>query len=421
MWKMTRRSLAPYLLAAFVLTAPVEGGERTSVADGVRYHLVSTGPKAEADDWVRMLDAAWPQYAAFFGKSPPLAAGARLNVVFSETIDEMRAEIRRAGGAPPDDAGGYYDPVSKTAFAWRQPSAWYTRTLVLHECAHQFHRLARVPGNVSPPAWYGEGVVEHLSHHTWDGEKLRLGVVPMLSLEDRPGKALDAVKGGAFHLDDVLDGKAPAERPECMHLVRWLCTAEGGKLRPKFDDLAVRMDRGAKVDASDFAKAVGPWKRRLPEFLDWLKGVQQPWEPLFVDWDARGEAALRGTAPVVGLCRRRADTRRVAVRVKPAVAGSWRGGILLRWAGPDDYDIGVIDNGRRAQVDRRRAGAWQRLAEVDVPRPSDGVWRLEAERSGESVVFSVFGEKVAEVESTSSSMGLAVDAGSVDFTEIEAR
>lgn len=412
---------AGFVLAALALAAPARGGERTSVAESAHYRLASSGPKAEADEWARMLEAAWPHFAAFFGKSPPLAAGARLGVNFSETLDDMRAEIRRAGGAPPDDAGGYYDPISKTAFAWRQPSPWYTRTLLLHECAHQFHRLARVPGNVAPPAWYGEGVVEHLSHHTWDGEKLRLGVVPMLSLEDRAGRALDAVQSGAFHLDQVLDGKAPAERPECMHLVRWLVSAEGGKLRPKFDDLAVRMDRGARVDASDFAKSVGPWKRRAPEFLDWLKGVQQPWEPLFVDWDARGENALRGTASVVGLCRRRADTRRVAVRVKPAAGGSWRGGILLAWTGPEDYVIGVIDNGRRAQVDRRKAGAWQRLAEVDVPRPSDGVWRLEGVREGESVVFNVGGERVAEVESTSNSMGLAVDAGSVDFTEIEAR
>src|SRR5204862_5986000 len=127
--------------------------------------------------------------------------------------------IRKAGGTPPGIAGGYYDPVSKTAYAWRQPTIWWTRGLLIHECAHQFHQLGRATAKTGMPVWYVEGVADHLAHHTWDGEHLRLGVVPMLSLEDWPTPAQNTVKSGGFHLEDIVENKAALDRPISMHLV----------------------------------------------------------------------------------------------------------------------------------------------------------------------------------------------------------
>ncbi len=419
---MIRGALAA--AAAVVVLAASPGDDAYAsgiVATGAHYRLESTGPQAEADDWLRMLEAAWPQYEAFFGAAPKLGKGETLRVAFFETQAEMQRAIRDAGGTPPNGAGGYYDPGSRTAFAWRQPSPWYTRTLVLHECAHQFHRLARVGANVTPPEWYGEGVVEHLSQHTWDGEHLRLAVTPLLSLEDRPGKALEAVKSGAFRADAVIDGRAPAERPPCMYLVRWLCEAQGGKLRGKFDALAAKMDRGAKAGFGDFEAAVGPWKKRQAEFLEWLTTVQQPWEPLFVDWDARGEAALRGSSTVVAICRRRAPSSHVAANLHPPSTGAWRGGVLLAWTGPRDYVIGMVHDGSKGRIDRLEDGAWKVVVETAVASPADGAWHVEAVRDGGSVAFRVNGVTIGDVETQSASLGLAIDACTADFTEIEAR
>lgn len=419
---MIRNALAAAAAVLVFAASPRDTAHASgSVATGDHYRLESAGQQAEADDWLRMLEAAWPQYEAFFGAAPKLGKGETLRVAFFETQEEMQRAIRDAGGTPPSGAGGYYDPNSRTAFAWRQPSPWYTRTLVLHECAHQFHRLARVGAKVSPPEWYGEGVVEHLSQHTWDGEHLRLAVTPLLSLEDRPGKALESAKSGAFRADAVIDGRAPAERPGCMYLVRWMCEAQDKKLRPKFDALAAKMDRGAKVSLSDFEAAVGPWKKRQAEFLEWLATVQQPWEPLFVDWDARGEAALRGSSAVVAICRRRAPSSHVAANLRPQGTGAWRGGVLLSWTGPRDYVIGMVHDGGKGRIDRLEDGAWKVLVEVPIAASTDGSWHVEAVRDGGSVAFLVNGAKVGDVETASTSLGLAIDACAADFTEIEAR
>jgi hypothetical protein len=94
--------------------------------------------------------------------------------------------------------------------------------------------------------------------------------------------------------------------------------------------------------------------------------------------------------------------------------------VLLRYAGPSDYDIGMIDNGRRATIDRLKAGAWQRLAEVEAPESKDDTWLVEGVHS-ESLTFRVNGTVIGEVEASPGSMGLAIDSCTVDFTDIQAR
>jgi len=414
---------AVFLLLAFVAMQATSRADGTVTSHSAHYRLVSTGTQAEADEWTRMLEAAWPQYAEFFGKTPTLAKDAKLSVAFFETFADMQAAIRKAGGTPPTSTGvgGYYDPVSKAAYAWRPPTQWYTRTLVLHECAHQFHYWSRIAPKVVPPDWYAEGIAEHVSGHTWDGERLRLGVVPMLSLENRAGAALDAAKNSKFDVDALFDGKGEADRAQCMHVVRYLCQADGGKLRPKFDEIAAKLDRGAKAEAKAFAGVFGPGKKLAASIAAWLPSVQEPWEALHVDWDARAVDALRGSSPGnVSLCRRRADTRRVTARMRPVGTGAWKGGVLLRYDGPDDYDIGMLWSDGRAHIDRRKDGAWQILVDVAAPSADGDTRRVEGVRDGASVNFVVDGTIVGAVEASSGSMGLAVDSSTIDFTEIAA-
>jgi len=91
------------LLLAFVAMQATSRADGTVASETAHYRLVSTGTQAEADDWTRMLEAAWPQYEAFFGKTPTLAKDAKLSVEFFETLADMQAAIRRAGGSPPPD------------------------------------------------------------------------------------------------------------------------------------------------------------------------------------------------------------------------------------------------------------------------------------------------------------------------------
>ena len=89
------RFVALFVVAAAISSAPAPGiaadatahvaAARTSRATTEHYHLVTSGPQEECDEWARMLEAAWPQYAAFFGAAPALAKDERLEVRFVET------------------------------------------------------------------------------------------------------------------------------------------------------------------------------------------------------------------------------------------------------------------------------------------------------------------------------------------------
>jgi hypothetical protein len=106
--------------------------------------------------------------------------------------------------------------------------------------------------------------------------------------------------------------------------------------------------------------------------------------------------------------------------MRPVGTGAWKGGVLLRYGGPDDYDIAMIAGGSRVYVDRRKGGAWKRLVDVASPAAQDGAWRVEGVRDGGAVNFVVNGTIVATIEAPPGSMGLAIDASTVDFTEIAA-
>jgi hypothetical protein len=392
------------------------------VVEGARWRLTSAGPRAEAEEWSRMLEAAWPQYAEFFGKAPTLAKDEKLAVAVFETLPAMEAAIKAAGGTPPGAGeGGFYDPASKTSYAFRQPSVWYTRALLLHECAHQFHWRAKGLSG-SAPFWFGEGAAEHLSRHTWDGSRLRLGVVPPLSLENYAGRALEALKSPTFDFEKVFTGAGDVDRPVVMHLIRYLVHGENGRLRPKFDDLAPKAERGTKFDAASFAKWFGSAKKFVPAWRAWLETALEPWEVLTVEWDARDSDALRGTSPnCFALCRRRAETKRLAAKLRPIGTGAWKAGLLLRYGGPEDYDVALILDGAKVRIDRRKDGKWEPGRERDAPHVEGGGWRIEGVRDGDVVKCVVNGTDCGEIEAPPGSMGFALDSSTAEFTEIEAR
>lgn len=419
------RLLLPALLPALLLAGRVPLPGPRAVAAGEpatlrteHYELGTEGPAAEREEWGRLLEAAWPQYEAWFGEAPRRREGERLRVVVTETPEAWSEAIRRAGGTPPaasGGVGGYYDPVSRGAYLYRQPSTWYTRTLLLHEAAHQFHYLAAT-GNRAPTAgWYVEGLAEHLSHHTWDGTVLRLGVVPLLSLEDRPAKALEAMAAPAFRLDALVRGDA-SPRPESMHLVRFLATGAEGRYARRFRTLAQKLDQGGSASAL-FARTFGPEPALLEALRAWLPSAQQPWSPLHVEWDPRGERALRGASAVVSGCRVRGPARRVDATWQPP-PGAWRAGALLHVTDLSDWTVGLVDGGS-VRVHRFTRGAWTALPASLPPAPAAGEpWRLVATREGTRVALRVNGASVGAWDLPGDALGLALDACTIDFTDL---
>ncbi|MFM8979616.1 MAG: hypothetical protein ACKOSS_04040 [Planctomycetia bacterium] len=380
------------------------------------YELRSEGPRAEAEEWGRVLEAAWPQLKAFFHAEPPLKEGERLRVVFTESAEAWTQAIRAAGGNPPGGgAGGYYCPLSRTAFLYRQPSAWYTRTLLLHEVAHQFHFLGAT-GNRSPGArWYIEGVAEHLSHHAWDGTTLALGIVPLLSLENRAGLALARVSDPAFDIEALVND-GPHERPEAMHLVRFLLEGEGGNRRKRFEAMAEKLDRGGQAGAL-FGRSMGPPRRLLDQWRDWLPEVQEPLAPVHVDWDTRGPRAVRGTSGGVSGCRVRRPARAISATLAPQAGTRWSAGLLLHAADASQYTVALVAAGS-VRVQRLERGGWTMLPVDQPPAPGGQPWRLSATREGTRVTLQVQGVQVGSYDLPGDALGLAVDGCTMDFTEL---
>jgi hypothetical protein len=415
---LSRRLAAALALATLVSEAGArEPGEERVISTAEHYEVSTSGPQAEADEWARMLEAAWPQYAEFFGTAAKLRRGERLRVAMYEDDATWRAAILAGGGTPPQ-AGGYYCPGARVAYIKRQPSPWYTRTLLLHEAAHQYHYFARSGHGKPGGNWYVEGVAEHLGSHSWDGETLHLGVLPLLSLENRAGAALTAVSAPEFSLDDLIEAPA-ASRPEAMLLVRFLQSTR----RKKFDALARRLDRGTVVQGKGFTRAVGKSEKLLEEWREWLAAHQEPLVPVFVDWDTRGPALLHGAGTVVSICRSRDAAASVEARVSALDDRALRAGLLISFESPQRYVIAVVDQrgGRPVfHVDPQHDGKWTRLAQENLGE-GDAPWTLTAVRAESGVSVTVGDRDVGRFDVPSGSMGFAFENCRAAFTDVEIR
>jgi len=402
------------LLLALATAAP-------ETVETAHYRLVSEAPAEERAEFERVLEAGWAGYRDFFGAEPPLRKGERLLVRFYETRAAWEAGIRADGAVPPAGAGGYYWTGTKTAHLYRQPTRYFTRVLLLHEAGHQFHFLART-GNREPTAgWYTEGLVEYLSWHAWDGEKLTLGVLPAVSAEDYPAKALEALRGGRFDLARTVEGEVPAERPVAWALIRFLATSgKEGKAVPRFDALRRKLDAGG-AGGPLFSAQIGQPKAVQKRLAAWIESEQQPFVALFNEWEGIAAGRVRGRAGVVSACRLRGAASTLAATLEPFDGAASRAGLLLHFAGPTDFTVALLDARGTLVVDRRTPEGWTRLAERSgFELPAAGL-RLEARRADGAVSLRVGDAEAGDYPLGGDALGLALDNGEATFRELSWR
>jgi hypothetical protein len=377
------------------------------------YRLVSEGPRAEAEEFGRLLEAAYPAFAAYFKAAPKLKKGERLAVRFFETREAWAAALREAGATVPDGAGGMYWEPDRTAYVYRQPTRLFTRAVLLHEATHQFHFLARTR-NRSPSAyWYREGVAECLGWHHWDGETLALGVLPTVALEDYPAQALRELRDPALDLEAVVEGRAEGSRPVAWAIYRHLATGNKGKPLGGFERLAGRLDGGAK--ATGFWKSFGQPAAYKKALVTWLEAEQQPFVPVFNEWEGLGADRVRGFAKVVSLCRLQRAAARFAATIEAPAAGAWQAGGILHFAGPEDYAIFLVNASGGLRVQRRTEGRWEMLEGGAGPGAA-ATHEFEVTARGKSVTLSLGGREYGPWEVTAPAFGLALDGSEVVFS-----
>jgi hypothetical protein len=365
---------------ALVFVLPLGAGAQSPVHATAHYDLVAEA--GDAKDIGAMLEALYGHLSRYFGRAPR----ERLRVEFYATFDGFAAALRR-DRQPEIKAGGYYSPVTKTAYLFAQPSEYYTRQLILHEATHQFHYLAATGNRSVSPFWYAEGLAEYFGMHNWDGSELRVCVVPALSLEDYPARALTQLTALKDDAQGIGTAAVPVERPLAWALVSFLA----GRFPDRWRALAAKLDDGEKPEKA-WEKCVGEAGPEFAkQFRAWIEEHQQPFRILWVSWQERGDRIEgRSDACGVALVRKPGDRLEACVEAK---TGALNAGLLLNRTGDRDYVLVRAQEGRVSLV-RRAAGKDAELAFVESPGPAAA---LVAVREGDEWVVRAAGKELGRV------------------------
>jgi hypothetical protein len=239
-----------------------------------------------------------------------------------------------------------------------------------------------------------------------------------VALENYPAHALAELKGGV-DVEAVIEGKTTSSRPVAWAIYRYLATGNGGKPLKGFEKLGDKLDGGAKP-SSFFWKSFGQPPAFRKGLVAWLEAEQQPFVPVFNQWEATGRDRMRGFAGTVSVCRLQRNATRFQATIVPPKEGAWKGGGLLHYVGPEDYTVFLVDQAGRFRVTRRRAGNWDIVEEGEGPeRSADGSVRFELApvEGGVRLKFAGGGEH-GPWALGDPALGLALDNCDLAFTGI---
>lgn len=381
------------------------------------YRLGTDIDEQTAADYSNVLEACWTQFEEYFGKTPRLKKDEKLTVYFLETQQGWQTRLKEDGVDIPMGAGGYYWPGTKCVYLYRQPTLYNSRQLLIHEAMHQFHFLACC-NNVGPQdVWYIEGIVENFSRHYWDGETLTSGVVPFCSLANYPKLALELFSREDYDLNGMITGDRASARPEQWALVRYLLLAEEGKYLKAWAQLTKKLDGGQSA-RNVFKKTIGDPKKLQPKVLEWLKTQQEPFVPVWNEWQGRGADSVVGTSNVTSGCRAREDATELSATLQ-VPEGDWKGGLLIGFSDAENYTVALLNSSGGFSVNQRLDKSWNVLKRGTAPEPKDGGYRLKALRVGGSITLSANDVELGSFELKGDKLGVCLEGCTLRFTDIQ--
>lgn len=174
---LTPRGSASLLLG--ILIAAAGGAEPPADRAGLRIHrgryatIVTDHPDVNRTaDLTASVDAAVPQWCRFWGQPLDRLDGWQMTVY----VMTDQADFRRRGLLPktiPEFPHGFQ--AGTDAWAMAQPSTYFQRHLVLHECFHGF--AAACFGGLGP-TWFAEGTAEMMATHRGSGDSVVVPTIP---------------------------------------------------------------------------------------------------------------------------------------------------------------------------------------------------------------------------------------------------
>lgn len=364
----------------------------------------------DTDECGRLLEALHAQLAAHFGSAPK----GRLAVCVYETKLRWQQALAQDRQPVPATGGGYYSPGTRKAYLFIQPSDYFTRQLVLHEAAHQFHWLVATGNRALKAAWFTEGLVDHFAMHDWDGRVLRCGIVPAITLEDYPAAALRQLDE-AGPLEDVVSGKYPSPRPLAWALVSFLMEHDSQAYRRLQDRLN---DHAAPLEA--WGAVYGDKAPTAADLTKWLAAHQQPWKIVWISWQQQGKwLSAESTTNALALLKQPADSLQATVE---PVAGPLKAGLVFGWK--DDRNFWLLQATDRGgwRIVQRIDGAWKIVKQSPGGRSPPATAtsgpaqrRLALRHVAGGMVLSVDGADVMTVNIPAGAVGLNADGCAARF------
>ena len=370
---------------------------------------IAADTAASAVDVARLAEAAWLAQQEHFGAAPT----ERLGATWYATRAEWESDLAASGAPPEAGAGGTYLPSTKRATLYTQPTRNYSTTLFLHELVHQFQFLAR-GDNRGSLDWYTEGIAEELGRHDWDGRCVRLGTLPLATLEDYPSQALATVQQG-FDLAAIVSGASSSTRPVYQQIWHYLgtqaATASG------LADFSAAVDADPTIDvAAAFAEHVGDPASVEAGFLAWLPTAQEPLTPVFLEWehvDADTIRALPQGALTVAVVKD--DVTHLTATAKDVPAGS-QAGVVVGYDDGANYDAVLVDE--RGAVTLQAMRNNQATATALGTTSSSPPWTFDVTWSGNDAKVKINATSTTAALGTRAAGGLAAYNESALFDDV---
>jgi len=366
-----------------------------------------------------MAEAVWLAFSSYFESSPELDTSDRLNVSFFSSQPRFQAALAAIGAHAPD-AGGYYAPSTRTAYLYEQGNPYYTNVLYIHEMAHQFHYLART-GNENRPSWYVEGLAEYLGRHDWDGDCVRLGVIPMLSWEDLPRSALESVSTPGLKASSVVS-ESVASRPLSWAVTGYLERGDGGAKADAFAAYRALMDAGSPAGPSEFEALLGPLSAFDVGVAEWLPTAQEPLTPIFTEWMHVAPGKVRSLRTgALSLARVKQPHSAFEITVEEGSSGAYAG-VLAGFTDTTNFVAYLVgDDGRISEFKVVDGGvSWENVGPAVSPN-ADGSYIWTVSHTGTETQVEVNGVSHRATAGFQAVSGPAAYDSEVTFTDMNWR
>ena len=395
----TALPLAP-LFALALLLVQAASPPATLATEGTEHHTAHYDLYVESpldpSETGDLLEALHRELSRFFGTAPK----GPLRVEIYADQERFRAALRR-DRQPYQSGGGLYGPTSGKVWLAIQPSEAYTRQLILHEATHQFHFPVATSNRFPSAAWYTEGLAEFMGMANWDGRRLRVGVIPAITLEDYPARARAVFDAIDWDVAGALEGHVAVGQAGGWALVHFLAHDDAQRFR----DLGRRLERRDDPPRAlrEVYGEIGPGF--VSRFRRWLRRHRQPWDWRWNSWQERG-GWIEGDSDRVAVSTLKETPRRLDVELRP-VSGYFKGGLVFGYRSAEDFYMMSLRDDRTVRLLRRRLGSWLALDQTRIGQPAVPD-TLAVEQHPGGVHLWVNGQVIAVVDALGK-VGLMVD------------